>query len=324
MILIIKTVEMAHSSKQTQPLGSSTEDANFKMRRSFSWDRAFFTSDGFLDPEELSSMIEGGGNDVKHQLQKIEEIETLEAKLFEELEASTKKSTPTSNDLTNSSINVSSGKRDSQAKRVAPRRASPIKTLPAKSSPLSSGSSGNNVKSSGTPTRRNTSFKAGKATADSPSKTPPGITTTKNKVTPVNKTRASRTPPASHISSGSSGSPSTTSAAKRRSSRGSSEPRRSLVNNEKSSAINARRTDDQKTGKPACGSMDKIPSSISLKIKPPPFNSHPPSSLGTSVQQRSKSTLKNHHTGQTPDRNGKQPTGYGKPSLKVGIFDEVT
>nr|GEX46218.1 hypothetical protein [Tanacetum cinerariifolium] len=45
---------MAHQSKQTDP-----EDITSKMRRSFSWDNAFFTSDGLLDDDELSTMIKG-------------------------------------------------------------------------------------------------------------------------------------------------------------------------------------------------------------------------------------------------------------------------
>ncbi|MFS8005103.1 hypothetical protein Hanom_Chr13g01233511 [Helianthus anomalus] len=73
---------------------NSTEEANIEVRRSFSWDGAFFTSDGFLDAAELTSVIEGSGDEVNHQLQKIEGIESLEAKLFEEIEASTRASNP--------------------------------------------------------------------------------------------------------------------------------------------------------------------------------------------------------------------------------------
>ncbi|MFS8003640.1 putative generative cell specific-1/HAP2 domain-containing protein [Helianthus anomalus] len=84
---------MAHNNKQMDL--NSTEEANIEVRRSFSWDGAFFTSDGFLDAAELTSIIEGSGDEVNHQLQKIEGIESLEAKLFEEIEASTRASNPT-------------------------------------------------------------------------------------------------------------------------------------------------------------------------------------------------------------------------------------
>ncbi|KAI3793645.1 hypothetical protein L1987_36265 [Smallanthus sonchifolius] len=304
-------MEMANNNKL-----ESTEEVNYKMRSSFSWDRAFFTSDGFLAAEELSSMIEGGGDDVNHELQKFEELESMEAKLFQEFEASTQKST---------SINLSSGKRDSQAKKVTGERA-PIKTPPKRSSPVSGGSPGNNVKPLA---RRSPSSKTGKANADSPSKTPPRITT-KNKEASIN-TRISRTSPASPVSPGSSGSSSSTSAVSQRSKRSGSVPCRSTVNNEKPSATNAKRTDDWKSSKPAVSLMPKTHSSISLKNKPTPVISHPsspsrqPGSSSSSstctVDQKSKSrgikgstvhhtsrpTLKNHHIGQTSDPKGNQP-----------------
>ncbi|KAI3799495.1 hypothetical protein L1987_34794 [Smallanthus sonchifolius] len=322
-------MEMANNNKL-----ESTEEVNYKMRRSFSWNRAFFTSDGFLAAEELSSMIEGGVDDVKHELQKIEELESMEAKLFQEIEASTQKSTGTSN-LTNSGINLSSRKRDSQAKKVTGERA-PVKTPPKRSSPVSGGSPGNNVK---TLARRSTSSKTGKANADSPSKTPPRITT-KNKEASIN-TRISRTSPASPVSPGSSGSSSSTFAVSQRSKRSGNVPRRSTVNNEKPSATDARRSDDWKSSKPAVSLMPKSQSSISLKIKPPPVISHPSSPSrqtnsssssttqrqsesssstctvdqrlksrgikGSTVHHTSKPTLKNHHIGQASDPKGKQP-----------------
>ncbi|KAL8210532.1 hypothetical protein R6Q57_004969 [Mikania cordata] len=136
---IDKTVDMASTDKPTEL--KSTEEVNFKMRRSFSWDRAFYTNDGFLDAEELSSMIEGDGDDLKNELQRIEEIQSLEAKLFQEIEASTQKST-------NSSRDSSSGKKDSRAKKARAAQtvsssSSTVKTVHAtRSSPLSGGSLG--------------------------------------------------------------------------------------------------------------------------------------------------------------------------------------
>ncbi|KAK9061440.1 hypothetical protein SSX86_018621 [Deinandra increscens subsp. villosa] len=320
---------MANNNKQTEL--KSTEEVNIKMRRSFSWDRAFFTSDGFLADDELSSMIEGDGDDVKQELQKIEEIESLEAKLFQEIEGSTPKSTGTSS-ITNSSINSSSGKKGSQAKKVT----GTIKTSPTRSSLLSRGSAGSPVSNVKTSPRRNMSPKTGKANADSPSKTPP----TKSKVASVN-TRVSRTSPASPVSPGSSGSSSSTLSVNQRSKKSGSVSRRSLVNNEKPSTTNARRNEELKSSKPAVDLMPKSQSSICLKIKPAPVISQPtsPSRLsnsssgsttqrlsvssssssftvnqkskprgikGSTGHQISKPTLKNHPTGHTSDLHAKQ------------------
>ncbi|GJU94552.1 hypothetical protein Tco_0665298 [Tanacetum coccineum] len=111
------------------------------MRRSFSWDNAFFTSAGLLDDEELSTMIKGTTGNLKNQLQKIEQIESMETKLFEE---SNRKSSEASR-LTNSSIKVSSGKAKKVTGAGGPHRAAPtssasslvtstpIKTQPARS-----------------------------------------------------------------------------------------------------------------------------------------------------------------------------------------------
>ncbi|KAL8241306.1 hypothetical protein R6Q59_014841 [Mikania micrantha] len=307
---------MASSDKPTEL--KSTEEINTKMRRSFSWDRAFYTNDGFLDAEELSSMIEGDGDDLKNELQRIEEIQSLEAKLFQEIEASTEKST-------NSSRNSSSGKKDSRAKKVrAAQTASsssstPVKTVHAtRSSPLSGGSLGNKVRS----TARSTSSKTGKTTVDSPSKISSEIT--KNKVAPVN-IRISRTTPATPVSSGSS---SSKFFVNQRSKRGSSVPCRSSLNSEEPLA---RRNDEWKASKPAVRLIPKTQSRISLKIKPPPVVSSSSTaqcqfesssslstcavnqklkskgSKGSMVHHRSKSILKNRPTGQTTDQKVKQP-----------------
>lgn len=88
---------------------------------------------GVLDADELSTMIDGGGKGLKHQLPGIEEevyrsmdsistlasdnlsLECLEAELFDDIRASIQKSNTASN-LNNSSSKVSSGKKDSQTK----------------------------------------------------------------------------------------------------------------------------------------------------------------------------------------------------------------
>jgi len=232
---------MAHESKQTDP-----ENITSKMRRSFSWDKAFFNSDGLLDNKELSSMIKGSTGNLKNQLQKIEQIESMETKLFEE---SDRKSSEASK-LTNSSIKVSSGKAKKVTGAGGPRRTAPttsasslVTSTPIKTQPTRSS------------TKRNIRSKTGKAaTGDSFSKTPPGIST-KNKMLPCN-TRLPATSPSSPVSPGSAGSSSSTSAISRMSSMGSSVPRRSSVNNEISSATkNPRIKNDQKTGKPIGVSM---------------------------------------------------------------------
>ncbi|XP_071691823.1 uncharacterized protein [Rutidosis leptorrhynchoides] len=113
----------------------------FNLRKSLAWDSAFFTSDGVLDADELSTMIEGGGDKgVKHHhLPGIEEevyrsmdslsslasdnlsLECLEAELFDDIRASIQKSNRASN-LNNSNIKVSSGKKDIQPKISNPSK----------------------------------------------------------------------------------------------------------------------------------------------------------------------------------------------------------
>ncbi|KAI3826205.1 hypothetical protein L1987_00250 [Smallanthus sonchifolius] len=111
----------------------SRKNVKFNLRKSLAWDSAFFTSDGVLDADELSTMIEGGEKGVKHQLPGIEEevyrsmdsistlesdnlsLDCLEAELFEDIRASIQKSNKSSH-LNNSSIKVSSGKKDYQPK----------------------------------------------------------------------------------------------------------------------------------------------------------------------------------------------------------------
>ncbi|KAJ9540282.1 hypothetical protein OSB04_026788 [Centaurea solstitialis] len=308
-----KTVDMASSSKPTGLMPQLLEppeqrkgpkaDVKIEMCRNLSWNRAFFTNDGLLDAEELATITEAGGNDAIHQLQGIEEElcrsmdsistlgsdATLEAKLFEEMQASTHKSSGSSK-ITNSSSKGSSGQGDSNAKAnrlsqkgtkeamaqaskvTGPRRGGPIalsplgastsvKTEPTRSSPLGAATSvtlpANNDKASAR--RRSTSSQTGKATADSSSKTPPG-TRAKNKVL----LSSNLSPKTSPTGSGSS------SDVNQRPSRGSSGPRKSLANNEKPSATSARRKDEPRIG--------KTTSSIGIKNKPAPVNSHSSSS----------------------------------------------
>ncbi|QCD97890.1 hypothetical protein DEO72_LG6g2603 [Vigna unguiculata] len=88
------------------------KNSKCNLRKSLAWDSAFFTSAGVLDPEELSSIIEGVEKDEKHELPDIQEdvykscesISTLasdsltfesaevEGDLFEDVRASIQKS----------------------------------------------------------------------------------------------------------------------------------------------------------------------------------------------------------------------------------------
>ncbi|KAI3738350.1 hypothetical protein L2E82_28379 [Cichorium intybus] len=138
-----KTSEIAHTSEQIEEMPKLLEtteperpgkNAKFNLRKSLAWDTAFFTSDGVLDADELSTMIERGEKGKKNQLPGIEEevyrsmesistlesdnltLECLEAELFEDIRASIQKSNTTSNLNNNSSIKASSGKKDSQTK----------------------------------------------------------------------------------------------------------------------------------------------------------------------------------------------------------------
>ncbi|KAI7724835.1 hypothetical protein M8C21_006949 [Ambrosia artemisiifolia] len=122
---LIETVEPEKSRK----------NGKFNLRKSLAWDSAFFTSDGVLDADELTTMIEGGEKRLKNCLPGIEEevyrsmesistlesdnlsLDCLEAELFEDIRASIQNCNKLSN-LTNSSIKLSSAKRDSQPKVI--------------------------------------------------------------------------------------------------------------------------------------------------------------------------------------------------------------
>ncbi|KAF5784035.1 hypothetical protein HanXRQr2_Chr11g0514891 [Helianthus annuus] len=109
------------------------KNGKFNLRKSLAWDSAFFTSDGVLDADELTTIIEGGDKRLKNCLPGIEEevyrsmesistlesdnlsLDCLEAELFEDIRASIQNSNKLSN-LRNSSIKLSSAKKDSQPK----------------------------------------------------------------------------------------------------------------------------------------------------------------------------------------------------------------
>ncbi|KAI3442970.1 uncharacterized protein J3R85_000313 [Psidium guajava] len=87
----------------------------YNLRKSLAWDSAFFTSAGVLEPEEITSLIEGVEKKGKHALPCIQEemhrssdsmstldgdclsLASLEADLFEDIRASIQKSSKVSN-----------------------------------------------------------------------------------------------------------------------------------------------------------------------------------------------------------------------------------
>ncbi|GAB4856738.1 hypothetical protein Ancab_014652 [Ancistrocladus abbreviatus] len=117
--------------QQQQPLESleleqPKRKSNYNLRKSLAWDSAFFTCAGVLDPEELSSIIEGAEIDrkQKHLLPGIQEdlskstdsistfesdaltLESLEADLFCDIRASIQRCSKGSNLRSMSSNNV--------------------------------------------------------------------------------------------------------------------------------------------------------------------------------------------------------------------------
>ncbi|XP_031271172.1 uncharacterized protein LOC116129592 [Pistacia vera] len=106
--------------EESQPVESlepgKTRSGQYNLRKSLAWDNAFFTSEGFLDSEELSSMIGGTEKREKHVLLPgIQEdihrstdslstldsdtltLKSLEVDLFKDIRASIQKSSRVSN-----------------------------------------------------------------------------------------------------------------------------------------------------------------------------------------------------------------------------------
>ncbi|XP_065617143.1 factor-induced gene 2 protein isoform X2 [Quercus suber] len=112
-----------HMEQVPQPSESNepemtTKNRKYNLRKSLAWDSAFFTSAGVLEPEELSSIMEGVESVEKHKLPGIQEeihrsaesistleslesesltLASLEADLFEDVRASIQKSSAASN-----------------------------------------------------------------------------------------------------------------------------------------------------------------------------------------------------------------------------------
>ncbi|XP_019426060.1 PREDICTED: uncharacterized protein LOC109334634 [Lupinus angustifolius] len=101
------------NEKLTSQTENPKKNTKCNLRKSLAWDSAFFTSAGFLDAKELSSIIEGAEKDEKHETEddlyrSCESISTLgsdsltldesvEGDLFEDIRASIQKSSKKSN-----------------------------------------------------------------------------------------------------------------------------------------------------------------------------------------------------------------------------------
>ncbi|KAF5750358.1 hypothetical protein HS088_TW03G00694 [Tripterygium wilfordii] len=112
---------------QSQSPEMTRKSGKYNLRKSLAWDSAFFTSAGFLEPEELSSMIRGTEKGEKQALPGIQEemhrsteslstiesdsltLENLEGDLFEDIRASIQKSSKVKNTTNLSSKGGSGG-----------------------------------------------------------------------------------------------------------------------------------------------------------------------------------------------------------------------
>ncbi|XP_039022365.1 serine-rich adhesin for platelets-like isoform X2 [Hibiscus syriacus] len=144
-----ETVEISSGShdeaeKTKEPLKSpvqnkTSKNGKYNLRKSLAWDSAFFTSEGFLEPEELSSMLGGNEKDQIQALPAIQEdvnksfdslttldsetltLESLEADLFEDVRASIQKSNKVSVTAKSSGkkeLKTTDGKTVSSSKKV--------------------------------------------------------------------------------------------------------------------------------------------------------------------------------------------------------------
>ncbi|KAK2977597.1 hypothetical protein RJ640_007233 [Escallonia rubra] len=160
-----RVVDMANSNVQKEELPQLLETSEpekarktgkFNLRKSLAWDSAFFTSSGVLDPEELSSMIEGAENGINHHLPRIEEdacrstdsistlasdnltLQNLEAELFEDIRASIQKSSKGSTMATSSSKVALGGTDNQTICRESSKKADLASRSKAKQNPSSS------------------------------------------------------------------------------------------------------------------------------------------------------------------------------------------
>ncbi|KAI8556412.1 hypothetical protein RHMOL_Rhmol05G0251000 [Rhododendron molle] len=143
----LKVEQLPQSSDPLEP-ERARKHGKHNLRQSLAWDTAFFTSEGVLEPDELSSMIEGVGKGGKQFLPGIEEdvcrstdtlstlesenltLESLEADLFEDIRASIQKSSKASSMA--SSSKSATAKTETQAlKKVELASNNMVKQKPA-------------------------------------------------------------------------------------------------------------------------------------------------------------------------------------------------
>ncbi|KAK8705170.1 hypothetical protein V6N13_048777 [Hibiscus sabdariffa] len=130
-----KAKEALESSEQKKP----SKNGKYNLRKSLAWDSAFFTSEGFLEPEELSNMLRANEKGQIQTLPGIEEdvnksydslttldsetltLESLEADLFEDVRASIQKSNKvsvTANSTSKKELKITDGKTVSSSRKV--------------------------------------------------------------------------------------------------------------------------------------------------------------------------------------------------------------
>uniref|UniRef100_A0A2N9IG20 Uncharacterized protein n=1 Tax=Fagus sylvatica TaxID=28930 RepID=A0A2N9IG20_FAGSY len=155
---------LEHRDQMPQPSESMEPEmprrnSKYNLRKSLAWDSAFFTNAGVLEPEELSSIIEGVEKVEKHKLPGIQEeihrsadsistleslesesltLESLEGDLFEDVRASIQKSSKVSN-VVNARSKAGSGVTEIQSNRASKKvdfaSRNKINTKPASNKP---------------------------------------------------------------------------------------------------------------------------------------------------------------------------------------------
>ncbi|MED6131075.1 hypothetical protein PIB30_006694 [Stylosanthes scabra] len=155
----LKEWEREPCSNETSEVEKPKKNSKCNLRKSLAWDSAFFTSAGVLDPEELSSIIEGVEKEEKHALPGIQEemykscdsistlgsesltleMESQAGDLFEDVRASIQKSS-------NKKLSLASGKSkvasvasglqtDGASKRIGIASRNKIKAPPTSKNP---------------------------------------------------------------------------------------------------------------------------------------------------------------------------------------------
>ncbi|QHO46239.1 uncharacterized protein [Arachis hypogaea] len=155
----LKEWEREPCSNETSDVEKPKKNSKCNLRKSLAWDSAFFTSAGVLDPEELSSIIEGVEKEEKHALPGIQEdvykscdslstlgsesltleMESQEGDLFEDVRASIQKSSDKKLSLASGKSKVTSAvsglQTDEASKRIHIASRNKIKAPPTSKNP---------------------------------------------------------------------------------------------------------------------------------------------------------------------------------------------